>query len=96
MRDRQPLVVLRRRPTRRDVPSEVILCVLDLRRLKLVIVVGVDVEVHDVVPQIGHRLRAAGCSGAAAVRRPHVGREVPDDVADGHFVLDHLRLSIFL
>jgi len=77
-----------------DVALEVVLGVLDLVDVVLVVVVGVNVEVSDVVTEISHVLFAARLSCAAGVRRAHVGGDLADDVAKSHLVLPHLVLAV--
>ena len=67
-------------------PLEVVLGDLDVGQL--VVVVGVEVEVANYVAEVFHSRLACGAAGA--VRGTHVGRVFSDDVADGHFILDHL------
>lgn len=69
---------------------EVVLGDLDVGQL--VVVVGVEVEVGHDVTEIPHD----GLAGVVAGRvgRAHVGRVLSDNVADGHFVLDHLVIAL--
>jgi hypothetical protein len=77
-----------------DVSTEPILRFLDLGRVVLVVVVGINVEVCNVISEGSHVGFATRRSSAARVRRAHVGGEVSDDVANCHLVLDHLSLTI--
>lgn len=77
-----------------DVALEVVLGVLNLVDIVLVVVVGVDVEVGDVVTEISHVLLAARLSCAAGVRGAHIGGDLADDVAKSHLVLPHLVLAV--
>jgi hypothetical protein len=77
-----------------DVALEVVLGVLDLVDVVLVVVVGVNVEVGDVVTEISHVLLAARLSCAARVRRAHVCGNLAEDVAESHLVLPHLLLAV--
>lgn len=92
--DAQPLRVGGRSTVFGDVALEVVLGVLDLVDIVLVVVVGVNIEVSDVVAEVSHVLLATRLSCAAGVRRAHVGGNLADDVAEGHLVLDHLVLAI--
>ena len=77
-----------------DVALEVVLGVLNLVDIILVVVVGVNIEVGNVVAKIGHVLLATRLSCAAGVRRAHVGRNLADNVAKSHLVLPHLLLAV--
>lgn len=88
--DRQPRIG--RRITRIDGVGKVVLCVLDQVRGDIVVVVGVEVEVSDVVSKLFHGGHA--CRGAARVRRPHVRGNEADDVAHRRLELVHLRPSL--
>lgn len=41
-------------------------------------------------------MRAARSGRAGGIRRAHIGREFSNDVADGHFILDHLIVTLLL
>jgi len=90
----QPVVVGGGGATSGDVAIEPVLRVLDLGRSGLVVIISVDVEVGDVVAQIGHVLLAAGCSTAAGKRGTHVGGEEAQNIAESHLILDHLLLAL--
>lgn len=77
-----------------DVALEVVLGVLDLVDVVLVVVVGVNVEVGDVVTEISHVLLAARFSCAARVRRAHICRNLAEDIAESHLVLPHLLFAV--
>jgi hypothetical protein len=77
-----------------DVSTEPVLRFLDLGGVVLVVVVGINVEVCNVVSKGSHVSFATRHSSAARVRRAHVGWEVSNDVANCHLVLDHLILTI--
>ena len=77
-----------------DVTLEIVLGVLDLVDVVLVVVVGINVEVGDVVTEIGHILLAARRSCAAGVRRTHVGGDLANDVAESHLIFPHLLLAV--
>lgn len=77
-----------------DVAIEPVLGALDLVGRVLVVVIGVDVEVDDVVAEISHVSLAL--TGAAGVGGTHVGGNLANDVAESHLVLDHLGLAVFL
>lgn len=94
MRDGQPVVARARRAARGDVPVEPVLGVLDLCWRVLVVVVGVDVEVGDVVTQVCEVGFAPGRGGAAGEGGAHVGGEETKDVAEGGFELVHLVFAL--
>lgn len=83
-----------RRTALGDVALEPVLGVLDLVWGILVVVVGINIKISDVVAQCGH-IRLA-LAGAARVRWTHVGRDFADNVAQSHFVLVHLFLPVSL
>jgi len=84
--------VLRIRRSIINLRGEVILGIHDELRGVIVIIVGVHVEVDDVIAQIGHRSRAG--ASARGVWGAHVCRELPNDVAEGRLVIVHLVSSI--
>jgi hypothetical protein len=91
----QPLIaLLRARTVVRDAVLEPVLGDLDVARVVLFVVVGVDVEVRNVVAEIGHVLLAAGVDGAGRVRWAHVCGDLTQDVAESHFVHPHLILAV--
>jgi hypothetical protein len=73
---------------------EVVLGVLDLVGVVLVVVVGVNIKVGDVVTEISHVLLAARFGRAAGVRRAHVSGNLANNVAKSHLVLPHLLLAV--
>lgn len=77
-----------------QVADEVVLSDLDLLRSKLVVVIGVQVEVRDDITQVLQDVLAD--SIARRVGRAHVGGVFADDVADSHLVLDHLVINLSL
>ena len=77
-----------------DVTLEVVLGVLDLVDVVLVVVVGVNIEVGNVVTKIGHIPLAARLSCAAGVGRAHVSGNLANNVAKSHLVLPHLLLAV--
>ena len=79
-----------------DIALEPSLGVFDLFDSELVVVVRVDIEVSNMVAEIGHSLLAARDSGAARIRRAHVGGEEAENVTHGHFELVHLVLALCL
>lgn len=72
-----------------DALLEVVLGDLDLLLGKLVVVIGVEIERGNNVSKSLHIFLAL-CTLACRVRRAHIGRVFADDVADSHFVPDHL------
>lgn len=92
--NREPFAVSRRSTVSSDVSMEVVLGGLDLLWVVLVIVVGINVEVGNVISEIGEVRFAARRSSTARVWWSHVGGEEPNNVANGHLVLDHLGLAI--
>lgn len=56
------------------------------------VVLGVEVEVGYVVSEGGHGGHAGGVAGG--VGGTHVGWELADDVADGHFELGHFLAAV--
>lgn len=65
---------------------------LDLVGLRVEVALGVEIEVGDVVAQVGHLSLALG--SADGVRRAHVGREETENVHEGNLVVDHLVLAL--
>lgn len=74
----------------RHAGAELVLGVLDQHRRVILPVLGVEVGADDVVAQLAHQRLAAGAGAALQVRGPHVSGDPPEDVAEGHFVVDHL------
>jgi hypothetical protein len=68
---------------------EIILGNLDLFRCKLVIVISIEVERGHNIAQSRH-VGLTSSRFARGVWWAHISRVFADDVADGHFVLDHL------
>jgi hypothetical protein len=68
---------------------EVVLGSLDLLLCELIVVIGVKIERGDDVTE-SFQVSLARRSIASRVRRTHVGGVFSDDVAERHFVLDHL------
>ena len=77
-----------------DVALEVVLGVLNLVDIILVVVVGVNIEVGNVVAKIGHVLLATRLSCAAGVRRAHVGWLHTDNVDEGLLKTRHLGCKV--
>jgi hypothetical protein len=77
-----------------DVTQEPVLGVLDQVGGVLVVVVGVNVKVDDVVTERSHVSLAL--TSAAGVRRAHVGGDLANNVAESHLVLPHLLLAVDL
>ena len=92
--DGQPLRRGSRSTVGSDVALEVVLGVLDLVDIILVVIVGVNIEVGNVVAKIGQVLLATRLSCAAGVRRAHVCGDLANDVAKSHLVLPHLLLAV--
>lgn len=91
MTDGKPLVALGGRgAVLGDEVLEPVFRRLNLLGLVLVVVVGVDVEVGDVVAEISHVLLAARVFGARRVRWAEVRWDLAEDIANGHFVHDDL------
>lgn len=90
----QPLRSGSRSTVGSNVSLEVVLGVLDLVDVVLVIVVGVNVKIGDVVTEISHVLLATRFSCTARVRGAHVCRNLAEDVTEGHLVLPHLLLAV--
>jgi hypothetical protein len=67
---------------------------LNFFRCVLVIVIGVNVEVGDVIAEISHVLLTTRRGSAARVRRTHVCWDFSEDVSQGHLVHPHLVLAI--
>jgi hypothetical protein len=85
---------LNRRAALGDVSKEPILGVLDQVGAVLVVIVGVNVEVDDVVTEVSHVSLAL--TSAAGVRWAHVGGDLANNVAESHLVLPHLLLAVNL
>lgn len=94
MSNGEPFVVGRSRAACSDAITEVVLSGLDLGRVVLVVIVGINFEVCNVISESSQVGFAAGLSSTAGVGRAHVGGEVSNNVANGHLVLDHLGLTI--
>jgi hypothetical protein len=77
-----------------DVAQEPVLGVLDQVGGVLVVVVGVNVKVNDVVTERSHISLAL--TSAAGVRGAHVGGNFANNVAESHLVLPHLLLAVDL
>lgn len=92
--DGQPLRRGSRGTVGSDVALEVVLGVLNLVDIILVVVIGIHIEVGNVVAEIGQVLLATRLSCAARVRRAHVGRDLANNVAESHLVLPHLLLTV--
>jgi hypothetical protein len=75
-----------------DVALEPVLGALDLGWAVLVVIVGIDIEIGDVVTKISHV--GLALAGAAGVWRAHVGGDLANDIAESHFVLPHLVLAV--
>jgi hypothetical protein len=75
-----------------DVAVEPVLGVLDLGGRVLVVVIGVNVKVDDVVSERCHI--GLALTSAAGVRWAHVGGDLANDVAESHLVLPHLLLAV--
>jgi hypothetical protein len=75
-----------------DITVEPVLGVLDLSRRVLVVVIGVNVEVDDVVTKCCHISLAL--TSAAGIRWAHVGGNFANNVAESHLVLPHLLLAV--
>jgi hypothetical protein len=88
--DAEPVAVGGLGATGRDVALEPVLGVLDLGGTELVVVVRVNVEVSNVVPEIGHGLFASRGGSAAGIRGAHVCREETENIAHGHLKFPHL------
>jgi hypothetical protein len=80
------------RATLGDVTQKPVLRALDLVGRVLVVVVGVDIEVDDVVTERSHI--GLALTSAAGVRRAHVGGDLANNVAESHLVLPHLLLAV--
>jgi hypothetical protein len=79
-----------------DIIPEDILGVLNQVGIVVLIVVGINVEVDNVVAEISKILLATRLRGAAGVGWAHVGGDLANDVAESHLVLDHLVVTILL
>lgn len=73
-----------------SVALEEVLGVLDQIRGVHEIVLGIKVEINNVVAESRHVGLAAGCRIAIGIWRTHVGREEAQDVVEGNFVVVHL------
>jgi hypothetical protein len=71
---------------------KVVFGVLDEQRRVVVVIISIGIKVHDMVAE-SLELRLAS-SVALGVRRAHIRREVSENVAKSHLVLDHLVLSL--
>lgn len=75
---------------RRHSIGEDVLARLDLGRRVIEIILGVDVEVDDVVAELGDIVQAPRVARARRVGRAEVLGEPAEDVAEGHLVVDEL------
>lgn len=78
-----------------DARFEVVLGDLDLFSGKLVVVVGVEIERSNNIAeglQVGLAIRTLACR----IRWTHVGWVFTNNVADSHFVLGHLIITLLL
>jgi hypothetical protein len=77
-----------------NVTGEPVLGVLDQKRRILFVVVGINIEVDDMVTKVGQISLAL--TNTAGVRRAHVGGDLANNVAKSHLVLPHLLLAVDL
>lgn len=75
---------------RRHSIGEDVLARLDLSRRVIEIILGVNVEVDDMVPELGHIVQTPGVARAGRIGRAEVLGEPAEDVAEGHLVVDEL------
>jgi hypothetical protein len=75
-----------------DVAVEPVLGALDLVGRILVVIVGVNIEVDDMVPEGSHI--SLTLASAAGVGWAHVSGDLANDVAESHLVLPHLLLAV--
>lgn len=90
----EPLAVRSSSATLGDVALEPVLGALNKSGRVVLVVIGVDIEVSDVVTKVSHVSLAL--SSAAGVWWAHVGRDLANDVTKSHLVLPHLVLAIDL
>lgn len=55
---------------------------------------SVDIEVCDVIAQVGHILLAPRLRSAVRIRRSHISREESKDIAQSHLITVHVLLSL--
>lgn len=70
-----------------------VLGVLDQLRTVVLVVLGVNVLVHNMVTESGHLSETARSSVALEIWSTHVSRDPTKQVAESHLVVDHLRCS---
>lgn len=75
-----------------DVAVEPVLGALDLVGRILVVIVGVNIEVDDMVPEGSHI--SLTLASAAGVGWAHVSGDLANNVAESHLVLPHLLLAV--
>jgi hypothetical protein len=68
-----------------------ILALLDERRIVMEIILSIKIKIDNVVSQLCHN--GVAITVALRKRRTHIGRNLPNDVAKRHLVLDHLGLN---
>ena len=77
----------------RNAVREGVLASLYLVRSVVLEILGIKVPVNNMVPKIGRIVKAAGDSVAGSVRGTEVLGEEPEDIAEGHLVVDYLLLT---
>ena len=70
-----------------------VLRVLDLRRKRVEVVLGVEIEIDAMVTQGLHVSLTAGFKGTLRIGRSHVCRVFADYIGQGTFILGHLLLA---
>jgi hypothetical protein len=94
VRNGEPFAFSRGCATLGNIGLEPVLRVLDLIRSILVVVVSVHIKVNYMVAKVSQGLFAARLLRAAGIGGTHVGREITENVAQSHFILDHLGFSV--
>lgn len=77
----------------RNAFRESVLASLYLIRSVILKILGVEVPVDNMVTKLGRIVKAARDSVAGSVRGAEVLGEEPEDVAEGHLVVDDLLLA---
>jgi hypothetical protein len=90
VRDRDGRVLLRRHTLLGHVTAEPVERVLEGVPGVLLVVIGIELEVDDVVTHVLHKLLTSRLGGAAGERWANVGRDLSDNVVERHLEVDDL------
>jgi hypothetical protein len=90
VRDRDGRVLLRRHTLLGHVTAEPVERVLEGVPGVLLVVIGIELEVDDVVTHVLHKLLTSRLGGAAGERWANIGRDLSDNVVERHLEVDDL------